>query len=117
MQVVDIQPVIEKDELARLMGDRKRRGFSRRLTTKVERVTRTFGDLIAPRFAYRMAKIERAEKGVVCLENGVEFRGGRLARALQGAEEAVCFLATLGEELDQEIARLFEENRLALARI
>ncbi len=58
-------------------------------------------------------KVDCAGKGVVALENGVEFQGGRLARALRDSEEAVCFLATLGEELDLEIARLFEENRLA----
>lgn len=114
MQIVeDFQPRIARDELARLMGDRTHQGLSRRLATKVERVTRSFGELIEPRFAYRRLKLESAARGAVTLENGVEFRGGRLARALGESEEAVCFLATLGEEVDLEIGRLFRENRLA----
>lgn len=114
MQIVeDIRPRITRGELARLMGDRNRRGFSDRLSGQVERVTRSFGDLIEPRFAYRRVKIERAGRGVVTLEGGTELRGGRMARALRDAEEVVCFLATLGEPLDREIARLFARGRLA----
>jgi len=114
MQIVeDFQPRIVKDELARLMGDRTHRGLSRRLSAQVERVTRSFGERMEPRFAYRRIKLEHARHGVLRLENGVEFRGGRMARALSEAEDVICFLATLGEELDREIARLFGETRLA----
>ncbi len=113
MQVMNIQPEIEADELARLMGDRKRRGLSRSLNTKVERVSERFGELLDPRFGYRVLKIVRAEHGVVSLENGVELKGRRLARAMRNAEDLVCFLATLGEELDREIASLFRNNHLS----
>jgi len=114
MQIVeDVQPRIVTNELARLMGDRKHQGLSRRLSTKVERVTRSFGELMEPRFAYRRLRLESAGHGVVRLEDGLEFRGGRMARALGEADEVVCFLATLGEEVDLEIGRLFRENRLA----
>lgn len=113
MQVVKLQPEIETDELARLMGDRRRRGFSRSLHAKVERVEGRFGELLEPRFGYRVFRIARSERGVVTLENGVRLRSARMARAVRDARDLVCFLATLGEDLDREIARLFEANRLS----
>lgn len=71
------------------------------------------GSLIEPRGWLRRARVVAVDpEGLVWLEDGIEFRSRSLARLLRGAAEAVLFVLTIGEALEQRADLLVRQEHL-----
>jgi hypothetical protein len=112
-----VKPELKRYELIKLLGGRKRRGISRGTASKIDRLEDEFAALIRPTLYYRHGRISSAAKGSVHIEEGCTFRSPKLSKALSNCMEAVCFIATIGEGIDEEIRRFQGQNRFSKAYI
>jgi hypothetical protein len=111
-----INPSLETYELSRLFGGGGQ-GFSRSLNTKVERYKVALTTLVEPRLHYRIEKVDNVGKGFVSIQGGTTFRSPKLSQALKDSGEIVCFVATIGSAIEDEIIQLMAEKRLSEAYI
>ena len=115
--LVQIEPAIENGKLAVLLGGSKRRRLSRSINSKVTTLEQSLDELIQPRLHYRIMKARTKDDATVHLEDDVEFRSAKLSRALRDAEKIVCFIGTIGFDIEKEISRLLDEHKLSEAYI
>jgi hypothetical protein len=69
-----------------------------------------------PRIIYRMLSIESCDASVR-LTSGLEFNSYKAAKVFEGCREVCCFLATIGDRVDEEIIRLADSKRSSEAYI
>jgi len=110
-----IHPRIEREELLERLGGSKGRGFSRSLRSKVRDCGRTLYQLMSPRLLFTKERIKGIERGRIYLHNGVTLKSPKLSRSLYDSEELICFLTTIGEEIDFEINRMMRQGRISQA--
>ena len=117
MESITINPNIETNELSRHFGASEYQGFSSSLSTKVESYSKKLDEFIVPRLHYKIEKINNIDKGSVSVNGGTTFRSQKLTRALQDSDEIVCFVATIGSNIEDEIDGLMAQRRLSEAYI
>jgi cobalamin-dependent methionine synthase I len=66
---------------------------------------------------YRKLGVDSVDSGLIRLQERVEFRAPKLAKAVKNSNELVCFIATVGKGIEQRINELIKENHLATAYI
>jgi hypothetical protein len=110
-----IKPLIERKYLIKRLGGRKGRAFSRALGIKVHDGARALYRLMSPRLLFIKERIKKAEGGRVYLSGGMTLKSPKLSRVLRDSEEIVCFITTIGEEIDFEIKRMMRQGRLSEA--
>ncbi|MEA3470144.1 MAG: vitamin B12 dependent-methionine synthase activation domain-containing protein [Thermodesulfobacteriota bacterium] len=114
---MEIDTHIEIPDLARLLNRNEFRRFSDSGNTKMEDMQIAFQGLALPRLSYRMKKIEAIEKKTIRLSGGVTFNSPKLAKVMKYSDDITCFVATIGNVLDHEVAWLNNANRLTEAYI
>ncbi len=62
---------------------------------------------------FSVARVDAASTSGIQLENGTFFRSAKLGRSLKDCEAVVCFVGTIGAEVDEEIHRLTSKNKLS----
>ena len=112
-----IQPLIERKNLIRRLGGSKGRAFSRALRIKVHDGVRTLYRLMNPRLVFIKERIKQAEGGRVYLRGGMTLKSPKLSRVLRDSEEIVCFITTIGGEIDSEINTMMRQGNLSEAFI
>jgi cobalamin-dependent methionine synthase I len=112
-----IQPAIENDELAKLLGSQKKKSLPKSIRKKVRTARQKLNKLIKPSLHYRIVKPSVTDSDVVQLDETVEFTSTQLAKTLKDAEEIVCFVGTIGTDVENEINRLLGKQKLAEAYI
>lgn len=115
--VLGLRPSFPKPEVFRLLGGRGGRLGSRSTVRKVNDWTARLGSITSPRLVYTVEPVVQIGKTDVRLRNGVPFKSAKLARALRGSEAVVCFVATLGQEVEHEIGHLSDGGKLSEAYI
>jgi hypothetical protein len=116
-QLMTIEPRMQTEDLVALLGGTKGHRLSGSLGRKVKALKPKVRGLLNPRLYYRTAKLTANSKGTVCLENDIVFRSNKLSKTLQDSDESVCFVGTVGREVEREINRLLRDNSLADAYI
>jgi hypothetical protein len=114
----DWQLAIDVDMVLQRQGANPGKVRSRqpRLVALAERAIAEGKPSIRPGVAYRILRIQEVKPGLVILKNGAELRGIGVARKLSGAEFVIGLVATVGEEIEQQILRATkEEATFALA--
>ncbi|MGB5922712.1 MAG: vitamin B12 dependent-methionine synthase activation domain-containing protein [Syntrophobacteria bacterium] len=114
---IHIQPTIENDELAKLLGGQKKKSLPKSIRKKVRTARQKLNKLIKPSLHYRIVKPSAMDNDVVQLDETVEFTSTQLAKTLKNAEEIVCFVGTIGTGVENEINRLLDKQKLAEAYI
>ncbi|MEJ2658814.1 MAG: hypothetical protein P8012_16775, partial [Desulfobacterales bacterium] len=112
-----IEPTIEKDALARLLGGDEFENIHRSTRLKIEKMEAVFEKLVEPSLYHQNTGIDSVEKGAVLLEEGQEFKSTKLSKTLKNCDEIICYIATLGDNIEGEIKRLMDEKNLAEAYI
>jgi len=112
-----IHPLIEREDLIERLGGRKERAFSRSLRSKVHHSARTLYRLMSPHLLFTKERIKKIERGRIYLHGGVTLKSPKLSRALHDSEELICFVTTIGAEIDFEINRMMRQGRLSEAFI
>ncbi|MBW2562352.1 MAG: hypothetical protein JRE40_16090 [Deltaproteobacteria bacterium] len=105
-------PVYNEGKWACGLNERHGRRFRR----SVEREGRDFNRLlrrwISPRLTYTIRKIDSIKDGAVTLQGGTVLKSSKLARALRGCHDLLCFIATIGPGIDDTVRRFASQNRL-----
>ncbi len=114
---MEITPIIEKDELARLLGGDEFGNISRSTRLKIKKMEAVFEKLVNPSLHIQNTEINSVEKGTVHLEEGPELKSLKLSKTLKNCKEIICYIATLGGGIEGEIKRLMDEKHLAEAYI
>lgn len=117
MESITINPSVEINELSRHFGAGGHHGFSCSLSTKVESFGKRLDELLVPRLHYQIETINNIGKKSVSINGGTTFRSRKLTRALKGSDEIVCFVATVGSTIEDEINGLMAQRRLSEAYI
>jgi len=115
--LMNFTPEIDRAQFAEKFGAKNLRGFSYALNEKIDLYTAGLGKLLSPRLDYRKLTIDAAENGTLRLKGGIEFNSRKLSKAMSRCVEAVCFIATIGDGIENEINRLTDQNRLSDAFI
>ena len=114
---LSIRPLIQRNELIKRLGGRKRRSFSRSLHIKVYNGAHMLYRLMTPRLLFVKERIKRVEEGCVYLHGGIRLKSPKLWRTLRDSEELICFVTTIGVEIDFEIKRMMRQGHLSEAFI
>jgi len=114
---MNITPVIEKDALARLLGGVEYNNISRLTRLKIDKLEPVFKELVDPSLYHQNTEINSVEKGAVYLEEGPELKSPKLSKTLKNCKEMVCYIATIGGDIEDEINRLMDKRHLAEAYI
>ncbi len=112
-----INPRLEEYELSRLFGGAGRQSFSCSLTAKIESCKDRLSTLLEPRLHYRIEKIANVGRGFVSLQGGTTFKSLKLSQALKDSDEIVCFVATVGSVIEDQIIALMAANCLSEAYV
>jgi hypothetical protein len=117
MESITINPSVETNELSRHFGASGCQGFSHSLSTKVESYSKRLDELLIPQLHYQIEKIDNIGKESVSINGDTTFRSRKLTRALKDSDEIVCFVATVGSTIEDEIDRLMAQRRLSEAYV
>lgn len=99
-------------DLFRLFGRKKSSRFTDFINNKSDDLFNRFDTLVTPLLSFKKKKIESIDKGTIYLENGVELKSLKLSKVMKPCEDAICFIATIGDGVEKEIARLTDEGRI-----
>ncbi|MEA1970418.1 MAG: vitamin B12 dependent-methionine synthase activation domain-containing protein [Thermodesulfobacteriota bacterium] len=108
--IVETVPNFEKNMVVPLLDGMRYRSSSRHIN-----LPDMFEELITPYLYYRIIKIDHITKRTVSLRGGLTLNSPILAKVMKNCEYAVCFIATIGSDVEGEITRLSEENHLSYA--
>jgi hypothetical protein len=114
---IHIQPIIENDKLAKLLGGQKKKSLPKSISKKVQTARQNLNKLIRPSMHYRIVKPSVMDNAVVQLNETVEFTSAQLAKTLKNAEKIVCFVGTIGTGVETEINKLLGKQKLSDAYI
>lgn len=104
--------VIDEAKILRLQGYRdpaRIRPVIRRAATAAARETET---LIRPLAYYRCLEVRRCVGDTLELDDGTTFRNEAFQRFLNQAKEAVVFVLTMGQDLDEAVKRSIADDQL-----
>ena len=111
--ILDFNSGFERMELARRFGGM----ISRRYSKKIEDLQVTAEKVVTYSLHHRAIKIDSIKSGTVYLQGGPNFKSPMLTKVMKNCEDVICFVATIGSGLEEEVARLTDENRLSSAYI
>jgi hypothetical protein len=118
MDTIEIQPELNLGDVFQFLGTKGRsKPRSYALKNKVRIWIQRAKDLLTPRLLYDVYKIDHISKGGVALEDDCRLKSPKLSKTLRPCEEVVCFVATIGSRIEQEIKKLFQQNRLSDAYV
>jgi len=114
---METHPMINKDALARFLGGDEFENIPRSTRSKIERLEDVFEELVNPSMYHQNIGIDSVIKGTVFLEEGQQFKSSKLSKTLKNCSEIMCYIGTLGSDVEGEIERLMDEKHLAEAYI
>jgi len=117
MKIVDdTMPVISKDRVFRLLGQ-KDNEVSNRLSKKIDKHISGLKKTIRPKVLYTTKKIRKIEGGTLTLEGGIKLKSARISKTLGKCDRITFFLATIGEQVDDVINTSMNKKNLSDAYI
>ncbi|MBL7174877.1 MAG: hypothetical protein ISS66_03525 [Desulfobacteraceae bacterium] len=117
MTRLEIKPVLKKYDLTRLFGGGRTSRFSHSLRTKIKKLEHLFTKLLKPVLYYQRKRIVSIHRGSIHLEGGITLSSPKLSKTMNGCEEIVCFVGTLGHGVEEKIRTLMGKNNLSEAYI
>jgi hypothetical protein len=114
---IEVKPKIDSYELARLFGGSRSSRFSRSTKIKIVDMEGILIDRMEPSIYFLIRQIDSINKGSVHLQEGPVFKSTKLSKTMKECEEVICFIATLGNGVDNEIKGLMDGNRFSEAYV
>jgi hypothetical protein len=115
-QVLSFSPGFDRNFVERLLGRRRQRKLTGATARRLAVQEQNIPGLLKPRLVQRLVQ-PVLQDGKLRLGENFLLENPKLVRALRDAAAVVCFIATVGPALDQRIARLQQQGRLADAAI
>ncbi len=107
----------EPAQVLRFLGRGRGTPAGRSVRQLVDRMVSLGRSLIEPDLVWKAARILAISPAGVTVEGGVSLRSPRLARALERAEKAVCFVVTIGPALERAVSGLWARGEAAEAYV
>ncbi|MBN2569191.1 MAG: hypothetical protein JXB42_07140 [Deltaproteobacteria bacterium] len=104
-------------DLSRLFSRSGTHRFKNFINNKADDLFNSFNAQLTPLLSYRTKGIDSIDKGTVYLEKGIALKSAKLSKVMKNCKDALCFIATIGDGVEQEVARLTDEERLVDAYI
>ena len=117
MNEFKIKPIIDNHELIRLFGGGRSSRFSRSTKEKIKDMEDVLIDRMKPSIYYLEREIDSVRKGSIHLQGGPVFKSTKLSKTMKGCEKVICFIATLGNSIDNKIKDLMNQNRFSDAYV
>ncbi len=117
MVVDNFESTLDDGKLMRLLGARRGKKPSAGSMRRVDDLTDRLDDLADPWLVYRIFPVDSSDKGGITLADGTRFKSPKIASTLAAADRVCCFVATIGDALDEEIDRRMAEDRYADAYV
>jgi len=108
---------IDMGFVKRLLGQQKSGGLSRSTQNRLDQMYEAVYPLLRPRVVGEVFPIAVLEKNRIALPSGLSFKSCKMARVMAAAEYLVCFVATVGKEIDEQIDQLMGQGKVANAYI
>jgi hypothetical protein len=108
---------LEPQDLRQILGMTDFACSLRSYGKTMEDLTDRCNSLVTPFLSYRIKTIESADRRSVTLGGGIVFNSSKLAKVVRRCEHIVCFVATIGPGLEDEVGQLTRQNRLRAAYI
>jgi hypothetical protein len=114
--VDDTRPVISKERVFRLLGQKDRK-VSGRLSRKIDKHIAGLKSRIRPIVFFTTIKIQKIEGGTLTLEGGIKLKSAKISKTLGKCDRITFFLATIGEQVDDVIKTSMRKKKLSDAYI
>jgi Vitamin B12 dependent methionine synthase, activation domain len=109
--------IFPEPEVTRLLGGRQGANLSRSTQKKLRRWTAHVDEVAKPEIIYSINSIESIQGSVVSVDNGTEIKSAKVAQTLKRADAFVCFVATLGDRIENTIGILTDNRSISDAYI
>lgn len=106
-------PDFDLDFVERLLGGQRRDELPRTTRQRLHLQKGRLLNLIRPRIIWKEFGIAQIEKSGVVLTNGVVLHSRKMAWTMKNASSLICFIATVGKQIDREIESLMSGGALA----
>jgi hypothetical protein len=116
-RIFNKMPHFPKGEIFRRLGGSDERLGSRQTIRKVQAWTKELAAMVEPKVIYTVEPIVEATASSLELKNGVSLKSSKLARALRDSFAVVCFVATLGSEIEETINLLSQRDKYSEAAV
>ncbi|MDY7033072.1 MAG: vitamin B12 dependent-methionine synthase activation domain-containing protein [Thermodesulfobacteriota bacterium] len=113
----DIYPEIPIHKAMRLMGIRKENTLSKKTHGKLKKYIKVTHETMTPQLVHTAKEIKEINQGGVLIDEHISFMSTHLADALQGSEELIFFIVTIGDAIDGKIRGLMDRGKIADAYI
>jgi len=104
-------------DLSPLFGGKKSSRFTDFINNKSDDLFSKCNTLVTPLLSYQITEIDSIDNRTVYLENGIGLKSPKLSKVMKHCDDVICFIATIGDGIEKEIARLTDEGRLFNAYI
>jgi hypothetical protein len=112
-QVLYHRPDFPQAEIKRILGGRSGRKLSRKTENLVSGWIQRLRSMVSPRVVFSIHSTRSVEGPMVRLTNGVTLHSAKLKRAVSPAEFLVCFVATVGNTIEEQIRDLTDKGKMA----
>ena len=113
--LADYAPEFDMDFVKRLLGRQKAGSLTRSTRKRLNQMHEEVYRLLNPRVVWGVFPVAAIEKDQIEFVSGLTLKSQKMARAMTGAEQLVCFVATIGRKIDIKIERLMDLGRIANA--
>lgn len=117
MIIQNFDKAFDTGKVLRMLGARQGRKASAAVIRRIDSLSREMDVLLKPRLAYRTFALASSDRGGIELAGGPRFQSPKLAKAMKGAKEICCFVATVGPLLEMEVQALMGQRRHADAYV
>lgn len=108
---------VDMDFVERLLGRKQGQNLTRSTSKRLKRICGDIFACIRPGISYDILPIQKIVNGKITLANGLIFESRKMARSIEGASWLVCFVATIGSEIDRRIEHLMNQGKMADAYV
>jgi hypothetical protein len=117
MPLIKIVPNFDREGLASLLGRKDFAKLSYSVSQKINKLTNHLTELLHPQLHFQIVPVSGIGNRWVELGKSVRFESLKLSKSMTGCSEAVCFAATIGRQIEDEISDFMKKKQLSEAYI
>ena len=101
--LADYEPEFDMDFVKRLLGRQKAGSLTRSTRNRLQQMHEGVYRLLHPRVVWGVFPVATIKKDQIEFVSGLTLKSHKMARAMTGAEQLVCFVATIGRKIDMTL--------------
>ncbi len=109
------EPEFDMNFVKRLLGRQKTGSLTRSTRNRLNQMHEEVFRLLHPRVVWGVFPVAAIKKDQIEFVSGLTLKSHKMARAMIGAAQLVCFVATIGRKIDKKIEQLMDQGKIANA--